>query len=337
MGLREARAGRRGDEDASGFGQIQSETRSSRPANGRPPLFITATVGSTHYRSDDWIVDVPLDELARWNSSGPPSGVGKLRMWAFQHHLQSVDNNCLELTVEGRTAQAVVLKQMRFHVLNRRPGSVPCGVRLDLSRLSLGASLNVRNFAVDLGSAEVAVPAPMPLQPYEFRLTPDFPYVVHRTDPERFYFSLDYGDEDIEWFAVLDWLSAGRSGSVRIDDAGAPFVSTAFRICRFAGGGSRWSTGAEAAGATVSVDAWPVSAPRRKDHGSATPNLPPRFRGTILKFLLTNGWRKLEIWSCSPLVSVVSGTPERSAVVTRVRCSSPVKRRSQRPRKDVIS
>lgn len=239
--LWEALAGPRRFEDAAGFGQIQSETQVPLPADGQPPVFITATVGSTHYRSDDWVVDVPLDELARWNNSGPPAGVGGLQMWAFQHHLKSADNNCLELTVEGRTAQAVVLKQVRFQVLSRRPGSVPRGVRLDLSCLSLGSSLSVRNFEVDLGSADVAVPAPMPLGPYEPELTPDFPYVVHlartpdfpyvvhQTDPERFYFGLDYGDEDIEWVAVLDWLSAGQSGSVRIDDAGVPFASTAFR------------------------------------------------------------------------------------------------------------
>jgi hypothetical protein len=229
LGLRADHPRLRGDEDAAGSGRARYETRASQFADSQPPLFTTATVGSTLYRSDDWIVDVPLDELTRWNSSGPPAGVDRLQMWAFQHHLQSADNNCLELTVEGRTAQAVVLKQVRFLVLNRRPGSVPRGVRLDLSSLSLGASLNVRNFEVDLGSADVAVPAPMPLHPYDSELTPDFPYVVHRTDPEQFYFSLDYGDEDIEWVAELDWLSAGRSGSVRIDDDGAPFASTAFR------------------------------------------------------------------------------------------------------------
>jgi hypothetical protein len=228
--LRDGRAGRRGDGD-EGF----------PAADGQPPLFVTPSVSSVHYRSDDWIVDVPLDELARWNNSGPPTGEGGLQMWAFRRHLRSADNNCLELTVEGRTGQAVVLRQVRFHVLSRRPGSPPRGVRLDLSRLSLGSSMNTRNFEVDLGSADVAAPVPMPLAPYHDRLTsdfpyvvtrpttPDFPYAVHRADPEHFYFSLDYGDEDIEWVAVLDWLSAGQTGSVRIDDAGAPFTSTAFR------------------------------------------------------------------------------------------------------------
>lgn len=241
LDLLQDRAGLGGDGDVVGFEQIDAGTRASRSADGEPPLFITATLGSTLYRSHDWVVDVPVAELARWNSSVPPVGKGGMGMWAFRNHLQSADSNCLELTVEGRTSQAVVLTQMRFHVLSRRPGSVPRGVRLDLSCLSLGASIDVRNFEVDLGIADVAVPTPQPLDPHESRLTPDFPYVVspvrtpdfpyvvNRTDPECFYFSLDYGDEDIEWVAVLDWLSAGRSGSVRVDDAGAPFTSTAFR------------------------------------------------------------------------------------------------------------
>jgi hypothetical protein len=205
------------------------ENRAGPSADGQPPVFVTANVSSTLYRSDDWVVDVPLGQLAHWNVSSPPIYKGGLGMWAFAHHLRSVDNNCLHLTVEGRTAQAVVLQQIRFHVLSRRPGSVPRGVRLDLSSLSLGSSMSVRNFEVVLGSADVAVPVPRPLAPYDPELTPDFPYVVHRTGPEQFYFSLDYGDEDIEWVAVLDWLSAGRTGSIGIDDAGAPFASTAFR------------------------------------------------------------------------------------------------------------
>jgi hypothetical protein len=206
----------------------------------QPPVYVTARVSSIHYRGDDWIVDVPLDQLEHWNRTSPPMGTGGLQVWAFTRHLETADNNCLELTVEGRTAQAVVLRQVRFQVLKRRPGSAPRGVRLDVSSLSLGASMNVRNFEVDLESADVAVPVPMPLAPYQKKLTadfpyvlrnttPDFPYSVHRSDPEQFYFSLNYGDEDIEWVAELDWLSAGRSGSIRIGDAGAPFASTAFR------------------------------------------------------------------------------------------------------------
>ena len=238
--LRENRAWPRGDEDGAASGQHRTEIRASRPADSQPPVYVTARLSSVHYRQDDWVVDVPFDQLEHWNRTNPPMGTGGLQMWAFKHRLES-DNNCLELTVEGRTAQAVVLRQVRFQVLNRRPGSAPRGVRLDVSCLSLGASMNVRNFEVDLGSADLAVPVPMPLHPYDKKLTaefpyvmhrnttPDFPYSVHRSDPEYFYFGLDYGDEDIEWVAELDWLSAGRSGSIRIDDAGAPFVSTAFR------------------------------------------------------------------------------------------------------------
>ena len=238
--LWEMRAGPRGDEDGASRRPHRSEIQASPTADGQPPVYVTAKVSSVHYRSDDWIVDVPLGQLEHWNRTSPPMGEGKLQMWAFTHRLDS-DNNCLELTVEGRTAQAVVLRQVRFQVLKRRPGSTPRGVRLDLSSLSLASSMNVRNFEADLGYADVAMPIPMPLHPYDKKLTadfpyvmqrdttPDFPYSVHQSDPEHFYFSLDYGDEDIEWMAELDWLSAGRSGSIRIDDAGAPFVSTAFR------------------------------------------------------------------------------------------------------------
>jgi hypothetical protein len=59
------------------------ENRAGSSADGQPPVFVTANVSSTLYRSDDWVVDVPLGQLAHWNASSPPIYKGGLGMWAF--------------------------------------------------------------------------------------------------------------------------------------------------------------------------------------------------------------------------------------------------------------
>jgi hypothetical protein len=184
---------------------------------GTPPVFVTARLSSTNYRASDYLVDASPDQLP------PPDE----RLILSNDVHQLVDHNCLSLTVEGRTSQAVVLERLRIHVVRRRPASVPRGVRLQ-PVLWLGFDLPVRSFLADVRSSDVALLTPLPLRPGDRELTRDFPFGVDKSAPEILKFHLDYGDEDIEWLAELDWLSAGKPGTVRIDNAGAPFVSTAF-------------------------------------------------------------------------------------------------------------
>jgi hypothetical protein len=113
------------------------------------------------------------------------------------------------------------------HWPHRGPGT-RCGIYAHFP--TSGYSMSIRNFVVDLRSTDVAIVRPTGVHgcDNDIEMTPEFPYMVHSVEPEQFVVNLDYGDEDVTWVAVLDWLLDGKSEELRIDNAGEPFVSTSF-------------------------------------------------------------------------------------------------------------
>jgi hypothetical protein len=55
----------------------------------------------------------------------------------------------------------------------------------------------------------------------------DFPYKVSESDPEVFFVTAHTSGHDVRWYLELDWSSGSRSGTVRIDDHGKPFRTSA--------------------------------------------------------------------------------------------------------------
>ena len=55
----------------------------------------------------------------------------------------------------------------------------------------------------------------------------DFPYKVSESDPEVFYVIAHTTAHDVRWDLTLDWSSGTRRGTVRIDDNGTPFRTSA--------------------------------------------------------------------------------------------------------------
>jgi hypothetical protein len=53
--------------------------------------------------------------------------------------------------------------------------------------------------------------------------TPDFPYAVSPHDPESFEVMAYTDRSDIQWRLALDWVYAGKAGTVIIDHDGRPF------------------------------------------------------------------------------------------------------------------
>ncbi|MFI9819466.1 hypothetical protein ACIHFC_03160 [Streptomyces sp. NPDC052013] len=53
------------------------------------------------------------------------------------------------------------------------------------------------------------------------------PYRVSAKDPEVLLVTARTGTCDCRWYLELDWSSQGRTGTVRIDDHGRPFRTTA--------------------------------------------------------------------------------------------------------------
>ncbi|MFE0379181.1 hypothetical protein ACFW1M_27195 [Streptomyces inhibens] len=74
--------------------------------------------------------------------------------------------------------------------------------------------LETRGFTTDLDADH---PVLRPLD------GPDFPFTVTSSDPELFEVHPAASAFEIEWHLELEWSSAGRHGTLTVDDGGRPF------------------------------------------------------------------------------------------------------------------
>jgi len=49
---------------------------------------------------------------------------------------------------------------------------------------------------------------------------PDFPFTVTASDPEQFWMELCVPRQEVDWHLALDWICAGRTGTLRIPESG---------------------------------------------------------------------------------------------------------------------
>ena len=57
----------------------------------------------------------------------------------------------------------------------------------------------------------------------------DFPYKVASNDPQVLNLDLHTEGHDVSWYLELDWSSGDRRGTVRVDDGGKPFRTSAIK------------------------------------------------------------------------------------------------------------
>ncbi|MFF9687198.1 helix-turn-helix domain-containing protein [Streptomyces sp. NPDC014623] len=126
----------------------------------------------------------------------------------------------LEVTVQGLSSAAVVLKELNVRVVGRNPA-------LDWSAYSMGegcgSGITPQSFAIDLDDG---LPLAKPVagkQGDTVIPATSFPYQVSSTDVEVFRIDAHVEEHDVAWYLELQWTSAGQSGVLRIDDGGRPF------------------------------------------------------------------------------------------------------------------
>jgi hypothetical protein len=110
----------------------------------------------------------------------------------------------LAVLVEGRSAQAVVLKALRPVVLARRPPRPITGIG------TICGILEPRRFTIDLEQDPPRLVAQ----------GPDFPFTVTASDPEQFRIKQKVWDHEVDWHLELDWICAGRTGTLCVPDTG---------------------------------------------------------------------------------------------------------------------
>ncbi|MFE5856119.1 helix-turn-helix domain-containing protein [Streptomyces sp. NPDC056500] len=150
----------------------------------------------------------------------PPPSVSDAEPWARSLGAVHGGDTLVRLTVQGLGDQAVVLQGLRVRVAAQRPPQ-----RRNVYGMSLGCggTMTPRMFDVDLDAARpTALSVPGNDSGVELPAA-SFPYRVSARDPEILLITARTVTCDCDWYLELEWSSADRSGTVRIDDAGRPF------------------------------------------------------------------------------------------------------------------
>nr|WP_203600054.1 helix-turn-helix transcriptional regulator [Streptomyces sp. SID9727] len=181
---------------------------------GRPP---TVTISSYNWEEPCGQFYLLGQDPATVPPPPPPKGT---RGWA--RALGGVDGGAmkLELTVQGTSAQAVVLTGLRVKVLSQRaPVQQPAFSMGE----GCGSGIEPQSFDVDLDDSRPALKPVAGKQGDETVPAKDFPFRVSSSDVEVFDLDAHVEGHDVSWYLELDWSSGGRTGTLRVDDGGKPF------------------------------------------------------------------------------------------------------------------
>ncbi|MFD0415775.1 helix-turn-helix domain-containing protein [Streptomyces sp. NPDC127108] len=198
-------------------GATSAPPRGQQPA-GQP---LTWTVNSQAWMlgcDHDYVVTKPPSQVP------PPPVPQDAAPWAATQGAVHGGETLVQLSVQGRSDTAVVLEALRVRVVGR---TTPVEGNVYAMDQGCGGAVTPRSFAVDLDKDRPiarAVPGsdsgtPIPAV--------RMPYRVSAKDPEVLLVTATTSSCDCRWYLELDWSSQGRKGTVRIDDDGRPFRTSA--------------------------------------------------------------------------------------------------------------
>ncbi|MEU6841632.1 helix-turn-helix domain-containing protein [Streptomyces sp. NPDC046716] len=198
-------------------GATSAPPRDERPAG--PPL--AWSVNSQAWKlgcGHDYVIAKPPGQVP------PPPVPQDAAPWAVTQSAVHGGETLVALSVQGRSDTAVVLEALRVRVVGRTAPAEGNAYAMDHG---CGGAITPRYFAVDLDKDRPlarAVPGndsgtPIPAV--------RMPYRVSAKDPEVLLVTAETSSCDCRWFLELDWSSQGRRGTVRIDDDGRPFRTSA--------------------------------------------------------------------------------------------------------------
>ncbi|MFJ7198164.1 MULTISPECIES: helix-turn-helix domain-containing protein [unclassified Streptomyces] len=168
-----------------------------------------------HYVLDQKPEDVP-----------PPPSPQDTRGWA--RALGGVDGGqmLIELTVQGKSGQAVVLSGLHVRTLSRK---APLAWSAYSMGEGCGSGITPQSFDIDLDDGQPTL-TPVAGKQGDVRVPPkNFPFQVSSTDVEVFDLNAHVEGHDVSWYLELDWSSGGRKGTLRIDDGGKPFRTSSIQ------------------------------------------------------------------------------------------------------------
>ncbi|MFB7862613.1 helix-turn-helix domain-containing protein [Streptomyces sp. NPDC056069] len=179
----------------------------------------------------------------------PPPEAADARSWAAAQGAVDGGETLVRVSVQGKSAAAVVLQALHVRVVDRGAPLPWAAYRMDDG---CGGAVTPRRFEVDLDRPR---PVARGLDGYdasgeEGRRLPavSFPYKVSAAEPEELLVSAGAAGCDCRWYLELEWSSEGRRGTVRIgDEDGAPFRTSGAKgpVYGYDSVGRAWITGEE--------------------------------------------------------------------------------------------
>nr|WP_202520570.1 helix-turn-helix transcriptional regulator [Streptomyces sp. SID5614] len=199
----------------SGAGQA----RSGGGGDGGTGLGAPPTVSISSYNWEEpcgqhYLVNRGPDEL------DPPPAPQNRRGWAESYDGVEGGNTRLQLTVQGTSREAVVLKGMNVRVVSRK---APLPWSAYLMGNGCGSGITPQTFASNLDAGHPTLRAVPGTQGDTEVPAVDFPYKVSSEDVEVFNLEMKAVSYDVSWYLELEWSSGGEEGVLRIDDQGKPF------------------------------------------------------------------------------------------------------------------
>ncbi|WP_405649511.1 helix-turn-helix domain-containing protein [Streptomyces sp. NBC_00019] len=156
----------------------------------------------------------------------PPPTAQDAAVWAAaQDALHGRDTN-VRISVQGRNSTAVVLEALRVRVVGRAAPFEGNSYAMDNG---CGGALTPRFFSVDLDADRPVAHSEPGGDPEGPIPAIQLPYRVSAEDPEVLLVTAKTAACDCSWYLELDWSSQGRTGTVRIDDHGSPFRTSAIK------------------------------------------------------------------------------------------------------------
>lgn len=130
----------------------------------------------------------------------------------------------IEVVLQGTGKETVVLKDLHVRTVEK---AEPLPGNAYVMGVGCGGEMRPQSLDVDLDAAR---PRPVPVagqQGDRFLPATDFPYKVSADDPHVLKISAHTADRTVRWYLELEWSSGGRSGTLRLDDRGRPFTTSA--------------------------------------------------------------------------------------------------------------
>lgn len=196
-------------------------TSPDAPSSGTAPLRLTSRSHVwEHHCGHHYLLDTPPERVP------PPPVEADAPAWASAQGAVHGGTTRVEVTVTGTGREPVVVRALHIRVTRR-------GEPLQWTSFAMdngcGGALTRASYQVDLDKPRpVARPRQGsdeggPIAPVEL------PHRVTASEPMVLLLQANTEGCDCSWYAELEWSAGGRSGTVRVDDDGEPFRTSATR------------------------------------------------------------------------------------------------------------